>query len=154
MGVRKERKWAFPPIEIWSKNQKRLENLKTAVQFRLISWILAIAVYLSVWHTAQEVGSLFWCLEVMSLQFTHVRYFACRYRLQSLWADFSIVTLCCVTITWQQIFKGSDSNAILQTKTAFKTIHWLKICHLYWNDWLKIQSNKSMSQINNLAYDV
>jgi len=26
---------------------------------------------------------------------------------KSLWADCAIVTLCCVTITWQQIFKGS-----------------------------------------------
>jgi len=39
-------------------------------------------------------------------------------------------------------------------KTAFKTIHWLKICHLYWHDWLKIQSNKSMSPNNNYAYHV
>jgi len=43
-------------------------------------------------------------------------------------------------------------NAILQTKTSLKTIHWLTICHLYWNDWLKIKSNKPVPQINNLAY--
>jgi len=49
-----------------------------------MSLIPAIAVYLYVWHTAQEVGSLFWCHEVVSLQFTHVRYFACRCRLQKL----------------------------------------------------------------------
>jgi len=28
------------------------------------------------------------------------------------------------------------------------------LCHLYWNDWLKIQSNKTMSQNNNFAYHV
>jgi len=76
---------------VW--NQIRLENMKTAVQFRLITLILAVTVYLPVWHIAQEVGSLFWCHELVNLQFTHVRYFACRCRLQSLWADCSIVTL-------------------------------------------------------------
>jgi len=29
---------------------------------------------------AQESGSLFWCHAVLSLQFTHVRSFACRHR--------------------------------------------------------------------------
>ena len=66
MGVRHEGKRAFAPLEIWSKNPKHLQNLKTAVQFRLISLILAIAVYLPVWHTAQEGRSLFWCYEVLS----------------------------------------------------------------------------------------
>jgi len=51
------------------QNQKRLENLKTTVQFRLISLILAIAVYLPVWYTAEEVSSPFWWHEVVSLQF-------------------------------------------------------------------------------------
>jgi len=46
IGVRKERKRAFAPVAIWSKNQKHLENLMTAVQFRLICLIFAIAVYL------------------------------------------------------------------------------------------------------------
>jgi len=48
MGVRKEGRRAFAPLETWSKNQKRLENLKKAVQFRLISLILAIAVDLPI----------------------------------------------------------------------------------------------------------
>jgi len=42
----------------------------------------------------------------MSLQITHVRPFSCRGRLRNLLADCSIVGLCCVTITWQQIFNG------------------------------------------------
>ena len=91
--------------EIWSETKNK--NVKRAVQFRLTSLILAIAVYLPEWYTAQQVGSLFWCHEVLSSQFTHIRYFTCRCRLQSLWADCSIVTLYCVTRTWQQIFKGS-----------------------------------------------
>jgi len=46
-----------------------------------------MTVYLLVGHTAQEPGSLFWCHAVMSLQFTHVRYFTCSGRgtLQSWW---------------------------------------------------------------------
>jgi len=43
----------------------------------------------------------------MSLQFTHVPSFACRGGLRKSRADCSTVGLCCVTITWQQICKGS-----------------------------------------------
>jgi len=43
----------------------------------------------------------------MSLQFTHVRSFARRGRLQNLRADYSTTGLCCVTIAYQQTFKGS-----------------------------------------------
>jgi len=35
---------------------------------------------------------------------------------------------------------------------GLNSLHWLNISHLYWNDWLKIRSNKSMSQNNNFAY--
>ena len=116
------------PLEIWSKNSKHLENLKTAVQFRLISLILATAVHLPEWHTAQEGGSLFWYHEVVGLQFTHVRYFACRCRLQSLWADCSIVTLYCVTVTWQQIFKGSVTVVGVLPHVAVERRHlWQKM---------------------------
>jgi len=43
----------------------------------------------------------------MSLQFTHVPSFAGRGGLRKSRADFSTVGLYCVTITWQQICKGS-----------------------------------------------
>jgi len=43
----------------------------------------------------------------MSLQFTHVSSFACRGELRKSRADCSTVGLYCVTITWQQICKGS-----------------------------------------------
>ena len=95
-----------------------------------MSLILAIAAYLPVWHTAQEVGSLFWCHEVVSLQFTHVRYFACRCRLQSLWVDCSIVTLHCVTLTktWQQIFKGSVTVVGILPDVTVERRHVWQIC--------------------------
>jgi len=38
--------------------------------------------------------------QLISLQFTHVRSFACRDKLRSLRADGSTVGLYCVTITW------------------------------------------------------
>jgi len=59
-------------------------------------------------RSAQEPGSLSWCCAVMSLQFTHIRYFAiCRGKLEILRADCSTVQLYCVTITWQRIFTCS-----------------------------------------------
>jgi len=54
-------------------------------------------------HSAQEPGSLYWCRAVM----TCVRSLSCRGRLQNWQADWFIVGLYCVTITRQQIFKGS-----------------------------------------------
>jgi len=43
----------------------------------------------------------------MSLQFTHVPSFVGRGGLRKSRADFSTVGLCCVTMKWQQICKGS-----------------------------------------------
>ena len=44
----------------------------------------------------------------MSLQFTHVHSLVCRLKtLRNLPAHCCAVALCCVTITWQRIFKGS-----------------------------------------------
>jgi len=40
----------------------------------------------------------------MSLLFIHVRSFACRGRLRTFRADCSIISLCCVTTTWQLLF--------------------------------------------------
>jgi len=49
-------------LEIGSKNQKILENLKPASRFRIIDFILAITLYLRCGtHTAQKPASLFWC---------------------------------------------------------------------------------------------
>jgi len=41
-------KWAFAPLEIGTKNQKFLENLKLAVKFRSIHLIVAMTVYFPV----------------------------------------------------------------------------------------------------------
>jgi len=54
-----------------------------------------------------ESGSQLWCHAVMSLQFTHVPSFACRGGWRKSGADCSTVGLCCVTMTGQQICKGS-----------------------------------------------
>ena len=40
----------LPPLEIVSKNEKFLENLKLAAKFLLIHLIAATTVYLPVWH--------------------------------------------------------------------------------------------------------
>jgi len=44
---------------------------------------------------------------ILSLQFTRVRYIACRGRLRNLGADSSKIGLHCVTVTWQQRFNSS-----------------------------------------------
>ena len=57
-------------------------------------------------HNVRKPGSLFWCYALMSLQITHVRSYACRGRWSNLGAVYS-VGFYCITITRQQIFKGS-----------------------------------------------
>jgi len=64
-------------------------------------------------HTAQKSASLFWCDAVMSLQCTHFHSFTCRLTLRNLRAHYSTVSLSCVTITWQRIFKGSLQVTII-----------------------------------------
>ena len=61
-GVRRGGKTGiWPPLEIGTKKQKFLENLKSSVQFRLVGLILAMTVFCRYdTHTAQEPGSLFW----------------------------------------------------------------------------------------------
>jgi len=67
------------PLEIAIKNQKFIENLKSATEFRWIDLILATTVYFQYYtHTAQDPGSQLWCDAVMSLQFTHVHSIPCR----------------------------------------------------------------------------
>jgi len=60
--VRKEGKRAFAPIEIWFKTK----NVWKTVQFRLISLILAIAVYLPVWRCTRRrfAALLSWSLKL------------------------------------------------------------------------------------------
>ena len=72
MCVRKEGKTGvFPPLNLAEK-LKIFRKSEDSSSISIISIILAVAVYLPVWHTAQELGSLFWCHAVVSLQFTHV----------------------------------------------------------------------------------
>jgi len=59
-------------------------------------------------HCTRARFSVLASCRVMSwLQFTHARSFARRGRLRNLGADSSTIGLYCITITWQQIFKGS-----------------------------------------------
>jgi len=89
MGVRKEGKPGIYPLEIGTKNQKFLENPKSAAKFRLIDLIHAVVVYLLVWRWHCP---LFWCHAVMSLYFTHIRSSVCWSRpLPNLRADCSTV---------------------------------------------------------------
>jgi len=81
-------------------------------------------------HIARKSGSLFWCYALMSLQITPVRYYACRGGWSNLRAVCS-VRVYCVTITWQQIFKGSlqvKAESILPHVTIEKHISWQVYC--------------------------
>ena len=71
--------------------------------------------------------SLSWCDAMMSLQFIHVHSFVCRGRLRNLQSDCSNVGLHCVTVTWQQIFKGS-----LQVTVANVLVHLIVVCRHVW----------------------
>ena len=115
MGVCRGPKRVCTPLGIGFKNQKILENLKSASRFRLIDLILATTLYLPVWHShcTKAAASLFWCDAVMSLQFTHVYSFTCRFTLRNLRALRSTLSLICVKITWQRIFKGSLQVVII-----------------------------------------
>ena len=60
MGVRRWGKTSFSPPELG------LENLKSASRFRLIDLILAITLYLPVWHshcTKSSFTVLVWCID-------------------------------------------------------------------------------------------
>jgi len=84
-------------MEIGTKKQKRLKDLKSTSRFRLIGLIIVVTLYFQYGiHTAQKPASLFWCYAVMSLQFTHVYSFLCRLTLWNLGAHYSTVSLSCV----------------------------------------------------------
>ena len=104
----------FAPLETGTKNQKTLENLKSAVQFRFIDLILAITLYLPVCHshyTKANFTVLVWCsdeLAVHSCLLLHL-----QTRVAKLVSACSTVSLSCVTITWQRNLKGSLQATII-----------------------------------------
>ena len=60
----------FPPSEIGTKNQKVLENLRSASRFQLLDLILAITLYLPVWHshcTKASFTVLVWCSDELAV---------------------------------------------------------------------------------------
>jgi len=72
MGVRKG-ETGISPLEIETKHQDFLENMKLVAQFQSIDYIFAMPLYFPYdTHTAQQPSSLFWCHAVISLQFTRV----------------------------------------------------------------------------------
>ena len=82
----------------WDLEPKFL--VKLVALFGLSDLIFAITVYLPLIHCKRVRSSVIqWWADVCS--------FACKGRLRYLWAEFSAVVLCSVTITRQQIFKGS-----------------------------------------------
>jgi len=88
------------PVEIGTKNQNFLENLKSVALFRVINF-LQMTVYLSIWHShCTRARFTVWCDAVMSLQFTHVHSFACRCKLRNWKADCFTVGLYCITIQY------------------------------------------------------
>ena len=62
------------------------------------------------------------------------------------------LTHCCtltkLTCNYTAMLVNKPKQNSIQSSTL------LKLCHLYWNDWLKIQSNKSVSQNYNFAYHI
>ena len=60
-----------PPLEIGTKNQKLVENLKST------DLIVAITVYLPVWHLHCTRTRFTVLVSCSAEQFTHVRSFAC-----------------------------------------------------------------------------
>jgi len=97
------------PLEIGTKNQKFLEKLKSAVYFRVINLILAMTVYLPIWHshcTRTRFTVLVWCSDefgihscpLLCLQMQVAKLAS---RLFHCWS-----LLCNNTVSWQLIFKG------------------------------------------------
>ena len=92
-------------LEIGINNQNFLKHLKSAA-YSLNSCNDSF-IFRYDTHTAQEPGSLVWCHAILSLQFSHVSYIACRGRLRHLGADSSKIGVHCVTVTWQRTFTSS-----------------------------------------------
>jgi len=65
-------------------------------------------IYRYDFHSAHESGSLFWYHAVMSFQFTESAPLPAKAGCETCERIVcSTISLCCITITWQQIFKGS-----------------------------------------------
>ena len=109
MGVRiAGGKRAFAPLAIGTKKQIFLENLNSEAHFRWIDLILALTVYLPVWHSlhkSQDHYSCNACCDELEVHSSPL--FFLQSQVAKLASGFFIVGLYCVTLTWQQIFKAS-----------------------------------------------
>jgi len=104
-------KYKWPPYASeWNPPLWKFSVYATAWSPQLIpiDLILVMTVYLPEWHSHCTKAS-FTVLVLCSdeLQSTHVGSFACWGRLRNLRGDRSAVSLYCVIITWQRIFKCS-----------------------------------------------
>jgi len=102
MGVRKGGKEHCPSLNIGTKHQNFLENLMSAVQFRLIDLFLAMTVYLLLRHShcTARFTVLVSCSDELAVH-------SCPEA--NLRADFSTSGLYCATITWKQVFSCSET---------------------------------------------
>jgi len=97
-----------PLLEIGTKKQKFLENVKSGIEFWLFGLILAMTVCLPTWHshgTRVSFTVLITCSYKLAVHSCPL--LAYRGRLWNSGANCSIVGLCCITITWQQIFEDA-----------------------------------------------
>jgi len=104
----RSRHWSFPSWKLgFEPNMSGKPEVNTIIPI-FVELILAMTVYFPVWYTAQEPSSLFWCHAVVNcLQFTHIHYIYLQRQFAKVGNGRSTIGLHCVTVTWQQIFKGS-----------------------------------------------
>jgi len=101
-------KGAFAPLEFGTKNQNFVEDLKSEALIPMNGFNSCIdSLFAGMRSHRTRARFSAWCHAVVRFQFTRVHSFSCRGWLRNWQADCFIVGLYCVTITWQQIFKGS-----------------------------------------------
>jgi len=110
----------FPSMKIGTNNQKFVESLKAAAQLRIIQLILAMTVYLPIWHSHCTLARFSVLVSCSNGGAVHSCPLLCVVRKVAKLANGSTVGLYCVAITWQQIFKGS-----LQVTTVGVCSVWL-----------------------------
>jgi len=108
LGRLRGRNGHLPPPGNWKQGPKFSRNPEIS---NLIpnNWFTSCidSLFAGVTLVPQKRQVQSWWCAVMSLQFTLVPSFVCRGRLRKLRTACSTVGLYCITITWQQIFKGS-----------------------------------------------
>jgi len=95
----------IPPLEIETKKQKFLENVKPGIQFWLFGLILAMTVCLPIWHShCTRIRSTVLITCSYELAVRSCPLLACRGNSRE---RIVLLCLCCVTITRLQIFEDA-----------------------------------------------